>query len=167
MAFCPACGGAIVAELDPGDALKGVYPVAVGEWDVAHLPPNVNRDWEEAVSVFQVRAYSSAVVMCGRTLEAAAESLDIGGRTLQQRISAMLGSGLITAQFKDVMNYVRLIRNTGAHAGTEVTPESAEGTMRFTLQTLRLLFEVPGELARLRGEPVELHGQTETPGESD
>jgi hypothetical protein len=51
---------------------------------------------------------------------------------------------------------VRVIRNVGAHAAEqEVTPDTAEGTMRFTQQMLRLLFEVPGELHRLTGHPPE------------
>ncbi len=59
------------------------------------------------------------------------------------------------------MDYVRLIRNVGAHAGKEVSPESAAGTLRFTQQTLRPLFQVPGELARLTGHPPELAGEEE------
>jgi hypothetical protein len=39
-----------------------------------------------------------------------------------------------------------------------VSEESARGAMRFTQQTLRLLFEVPGELALLTGQPPELEG---------
>jgi hypothetical protein len=34
--------------------------------------------------------------------------------------------------------------------------------MRFTLQALRLLFEVPGELGRLQGPPAELANGTES-----
>lgn len=158
---CPVCGGVIVAEIDPSDHVKNTYPSAIGEWDVGHLPPDVARDWEEARNVYRVRAYAAAVVMCGRTLEAAADALGVSGPTLGQRISKMLHEGLITRQFKDAMSYVRLIRNTGAHAGAVLSRESAEGTMRFTLQALRLLFEVPGELDRLAGEPPEVQGTTD------
>ncbi|MFL5961020.1 MAG: DUF4145 domain-containing protein [Gaiellaceae bacterium] len=106
--------------------------------------------------VFGVGAYPSAVVACGRTLEQAATERQVEGRTLQQRIEKMRQGGLVTSEFKDAMDYVRLIRNVGAHAGKEVSRESAEGTMRFTQQTLRLLFEVPAELSRLTGHPPEL-----------
>lgn len=155
-AVCPACGGPVSLELGASGAVIAAYPEVIGEWEVAHLPDAIESDWAEAVQVFRVGAFRSAVVMCGRTLEAAADGLGIDGRNLQQRINKMLDQGLITASFREVMDYIRLIRNTGAHAGADVSRESARGTMRFTQQTLRLLFEVPGELNALTGHPPEL-----------
>lgn len=131
-------------------------PERTGEWEVGHLPDSVAVIWSEAAKVYAVAAHASAVVACGRTLEQAAEERSVTGETLQQRIERMRADGFITAEFKEAMDYVRLIRNVGAHAGKEVSHESAEGTMRFTQQTLRLLFEVPGELSRLRTHPPEL-----------
>jgi Domain of unknown function (DUF4145) len=96
-------------------------------------------------------------------LEAAANRLQVPGNTLQRRIKKMLDEGLVTQSFGEAMDYIRLIRNTGAHAGAQVSRESAEGTMRFTQQALRLLFEVPGELARLQGHPPELDEPDDAP----
>jgi len=152
----------IVAELDEGEHIVAVYPKETGEWDVDHLPPDVETAWEEAVKVFRVGAYASSVVACGRTLEAAADARDMTGGTLGNRVAKMQQEGLITTEFKGAMSYVRLIRNIGAHAGRSVRRESAEGTMRFTQQALRLLFEVPTELGRLTAPPPdELEGETE------
>jgi len=161
VAQCPACGGVAIfeVELSGSEPVKAMHPEAVGEWEVRHVPADVLAIWEEAVKVFRVNANASAVVACGRTLEAAAVHRKIEKGTLQQRIEKMLNDGLITAEFRDAMDYVRLIRNVGAHAGQEVSRESAEGTMRFTQQTLRLVFEVPGELSRLTGHPPELDGE--------
>jgi Domain of unknown function (DUF4145) len=160
IASCPACGGLINIEHVPGPPAESpviqVFPDVVAEWDVHYLPEEIERDWNEAVAVFRVRADASAVVMCGRTLEASAERLQVSGQGLHQRIEKMLDQGLISASFREAMDYIRLIRNTGAHAGAQVSRESAEGTMRFTQQALRLLFEVPAELARLQGHPPEL-----------
>jgi Domain of unknown function (DUF4145) len=151
-------GGVVVFELEiGGKSFRRMLLEAVNEWEVDHGPPGVAQIWEEAVSVFRVGANASAVVACGRTLVAAADERNIEGRTLQQRIERMRGDGLITTEFRDAMDYVRLIRNVGAHAGDPVSRESAEGTMRFTRQTLRLLFEVSAELARLTGHPPELN----------
>jgi ribosomal protein S27AE len=166
-ATCPSCGGAILLETDDTDSLKAVLPERVGNWSVLHLPGAVERDWIEAIKVFDVAAYQSTVVACGRTLEAAADELGVEANTLDRRIRKMLEDGLITVGFGDAMTYVRLIRNTGAHAGETVSPESAEGTMRFTLQALRLLYEVPGELKRLRGGPIEVTGTAQVAGGGD
>ena len=137
-----------------------MLPEATGEWQVAHLPQALAGIWDEAINVFRVQANASAVVQCGRVLEQAATERNIEGRTLQARITKMAAEGHITAEFSAVMDYVRLIRNVGAHAGRDVSRESAEGTMRFTQQTLRLLFEVPGELKKLTTRPPELDEST-------
>ena len=49
----------------------------------------------------------------------------------------------------------------------EVDRETAEGTMRFTMQTLRLLYEVPGELKRLKTPPEEATGTPEDHSERE
>jgi len=161
-AACPACGGLVVAELSAtGGAIKNIEPQELGEWKVDHLPEAIGSIWDEAVTVFRVGAQASAVVACGRVLEASADTREVQGKTLQERIERMQKEGVITREFRDAMDYVRLIRNVGAHAGQDVSQESAEGTMRFTLQMLRLLFEVPTELSRLTGHPPELQGEEE------
>jgi hypothetical protein len=144
------------------DLFIAAYPSSPAEaWEVRHLEGAVARDWGDAARVFRVQAFEAAVVMCGRTLEAAADKLGIEGRTLQSRITKMLDAGLITEDFRAAMDYVRLIRNVGAHAGDPVGQESADGTMRFTQQALRMLFEVPGELHRLTDRPEELDSDGE------
>jgi hypothetical protein len=160
---CPACGGAVLFEITrEGRDFKRMLPERIGNWAVEHLPPEVEADWAEAVKVFDVGAHRMAVVACGRTLEAASHARGFEGRTLEKRIRHMMATNVITAEFGEAMTYVRFIRNTGAHAGQDVPADAAEGTMRFTLQALRLLFEVPGELGRLQGPPAELANGTES-----
>lgn len=165
-AGCPACGGVIIAELTSDlCTILDMEPTSTGEWEVDHLPESLVPLWDEAIKVFRVTAYASAVVACGRSLEAAADIRGVQGKTLNARINRMREDGLITSEFKGAMDYVRLIRNIGAHAGKEVSRESAEGTMRFTQQTLRLLFGVPKELEQLTGHPPELDEPERDTGE--
>lgn len=167
---CPACGGAVAFEStsDSLDQYIQHTPEAVAsEWQVDHLDDAVARDWGEAIRVYKVQANEAAVVMCGRTLEAAGDKLGIEGRSLQARINKMLDADLITTSFQEAMDYVRVIRNVGAHAGQPVSPATAEGTMRFTLQALRLLFEVPGELHRLTAPPEELQDEDQPEDEPE
>jgi hypothetical protein len=146
-----------------GGLVVGVFPEAVGDWQVRHLPPTVEPAWSEAIKVFGVAAYASAVVQCGRTLEAAFDARKVSGGSLSDRLARAESTGLITSEFKGAMQYARLIRNTGAHAGAEVSSSSAEGVMRFTHQALRLLFEVPAELAQLKRRVPELEGVQDEP----
>jgi hypothetical protein len=165
-ALCPACGGAVIARLAQFDGdlrVAATFPRAVGDWDVADLPDAVQPSWDEAMTVYKAGAYSSAVVMCGRTLEAAADARGIGKGTLQQRVHQMLERGLITEEFKAAMTYTRMMRNVGAHAGQTVSPDSAAGAMSFTQQTLRLLFEIPAHLRRLTEPKPDELDDDETP----
>jgi hypothetical protein len=156
LGWCPICGGVVVMELEQSGAVIAMYPARLDAWAVRHLPPAVASIWAEAGTVFGIGAFRMAVVACGRTLEQAAIERSVDAKTLQKRIEKMQDDGLITREFRNAMDYVRVIRNVGAHAGQEVTRETADGTLRFTQQTLRLLFEVPGELQRLTGHPPEL-----------
>jgi Domain of unknown function (DUF4145) len=151
MAGCPGCGGAVVME-DRGIDIQ-VFPEVTGEWAVKHLPPAVSNTWDEAVLAHQTGLPSATVVMCGRTLETAFDARQVAGSSLADRLGKAENQGLITKEFKGSLSYARLMRNVGAHAGDPVSPESAAGVMNFTLQTLRLLFEVPGELDRLTTPP--------------
>ncbi len=92
-ASCPACGGMIVAEIDGDDHIITAYPKETGEWDVDHLPADVRTPWEEAVKVYRVVANASAVVACGRTLEAAADARGVTGKTLGGRVTKMQNKG--------------------------------------------------------------------------
>lgn len=158
VAACPACGGPVMLETEPNTVrvFRVVPEDPMQEFQISHLPPEVEVHWNEVLVVAKVGANRSVVVACGRALEAAAQKLGITHGSLQQRITKMRKDGLITAQFHDAMDYVRLIRNIGAHAEKEVSEDSAMGTIMFTLQALRLLFEVPGELASLKDHPKEL-----------
>src|SRR5207245_418774 len=82
-AACPGCGGVILAELDPSDrTIWGIHPEFVGQWEVRHLPDEVQLEWDEAVRGFRAGVTTGAVVSCGRTLEAAASAFFIAGKNL-------------------------------------------------------------------------------------
>ena len=171
-ASCPGCGGIVVLRLTGSGTVADVQPRTVGEWEVAHLDPTVEPMWAEASGVFAGGYYRSAVVQCGAALEAAFDARGIGDAktSLVQRVHEAREKGLLTDDLEQAVQYARLIRNAGAHGGRavkDVSQESARGAMRFTQQTLRLLFEVPGELALLTGQPPELEGTAEADEEVD
>jgi hypothetical protein len=87
IAACPACGGAIVAELAPNGRVMDVQPKATGRWDVAGLPDAVERDWNETVTAYGAKVDYLAVVGCRRTLEAAADARGVTRGNLASRIS--------------------------------------------------------------------------------
>lgn len=162
---CPACGGIVTVEQNGQNGpVFAAFPESVGDWHVGHLPEAVEPLWTEAVGVYGGRHFRSAVVQCGAALESAFEARGVSGRSLVDRVRTARKQGWLTEDLERAVQYARLIRNAGAHGGTAVrvvSEESARGAMRFTQQTLRLLFEVPGELALLTGQPPELEGVEE------
>lgn len=164
-AVCPSCGGVVIMQIREDDTIEHTYPdPAAGTWTVGHLTDAVEAEWNEAVLVFETGANASAVVACGRTLEAAAVERGMEKGTLATRIQKMQKDGIITTEFGKAVSYARMMRNVGAHGGgaAGVPRDAATGCMRFTLQALRILFEVPGELDELTGPPPELT-QDESP----
>src|SRR6266487_2291542 len=65
-------------------------------------------------------------------------------------IQKLIDEGAVTRDFGDVLHYVRKLGNLGAHYTDEkLSHADVERALRFTVQLLRNLFEVPGELAQL------------------
>ncbi|GAB2524062.1 hypothetical protein GCM10026982_58510 [Nocardiopsis aegyptia] len=92
-----------------------------------------------------------AAVQLRRTLEAAASHHDVSERNLVQSIEKLIDKGLVTRDFGEVLQHIRKIGNMGAHATDErLGEEEVERALRFTVQVLKNLFEVPGELEELK-----------------
>jgi hypothetical protein len=153
---CPQCGGAVVIETNgPGEEPPQILKVVpeddqTGE-QVSQLPPDVDRYYAQAQRVLDAGVPDAAAVQLRKTLEAAAahfEELKIKPKdTLVARIQKMIDAGLITKQFGEVLDRVRVVGNAGAHPSDEEVDEvNVRRALRFTTQVLRNLFEIPAEL---------------------
>lgn len=156
---CPRCGGATVIETNehrelPHRALT-VLPEAEADVNlgVSHLPDDVQEYFRDSVRAMQADLPDAAAVQMRRTLEAAAAHFDdeegnrIDNGPLVQRIQRLVAAGLLTSQFGDAVHHVRQLGNLGAHAGdVRLNEAQARRALSFTTQTLRNLFEIPGEL---------------------
>ncbi len=120
-------------------------------YEVEHLPDDVAAFLFDAIRVLDSGVPDAAAVQLRRTLEASAAHHNVRERNLVASIRELIGRGLITRDFGEVLNHVRKIGNIGAHYTDErITRIEAERALRFTIQVLRNLFEVPGELELLR-----------------
>jgi hypothetical protein len=147
---CPRCGSPVTLETRPPTEPAGVLktiPDTAAVIDVAHLPPDVERYYRDAIRVLEAGVPDAAAVQLRRTLEAAAAHHEVKTGPLVQRIRKLIEAGLITADFAKVLDHIRVVGNAGAHASdTPVDEEAARRAFRFTTQVLRNLFEIPEEL---------------------
>ncbi len=170
---CPRCGGVTLVKLamgagttwqgDPIIPSAEVVPLQVTPssddfgLSVKHLPPDVQRFFEDAQRGLMAGLPDAAAVALRKTLEAAAAKKGIDDGTLFARVKKLIAEGYITTDFGAVLDHVRKIGNLGAHyTDTPLDVAEVERSLRFTTQVLRNLFEVPGELAELNSATLEV-----------
>jgi hypothetical protein len=152
---CPRCGGLVGIETNPphpeyADAVRRVIPESDTQTTIQHLPSDVERYFRGGVTVLRAGVPDAAAVQLRKTLEAAAKHVGVTTQPLVKAVQQMIDDGLITKGFAAVLDHIRVVGNAGAHAGAEeVDLVAAERAMRFTVQVLRNLFEIPGELGEL------------------
>ncbi|MFE9612088.1 DUF4145 domain-containing protein [Streptomyces sp. NPDC006012] len=158
---CPSCGGATLLEhSNPHDESDTVFlsvPTGLEESvGIKHLPKDVEQYLMGAIRVLSIGEPDAAAVQLRRTLEAAAAHFQISEKALVKSIEKLISDGHVTKSFAPALHHIRVIGNLGAHANDErVGQEAAERVLRFTIQLLRNLFEVPGELQMLTHQKVQ------------
>jgi hypothetical protein len=169
---CTRCAGVMCIELKTnnmgaGNQFADGTQVAVTQqvpsarqqkYQVDHLPEEVAGFFADALVVLDAGVPDAAAVQLRRTLEAAAARRGVKRSRLVDSVQELIKQGAVTQDFAELMTYVRRIGNLGAHATDEkLTPDEVDRSIRFTAQLLRILFEVPAELAALK------NGQDEVP----
>lgn len=166
---CPACGGITTMEFlfsgqqyeTPGSAIQYSQEVVIvrefpegqdGAYVVRHLPENIASYLSSSVRVLQAGVPDAAAVQLRRTLEAAAAAKGVADpkKPLVHSIQKLIENGHVTRDFAEALGHVRKVGNQGAHYTDEqLNSSDVERALLFTVQFLRNLFEVPGELQAL------------------
>ncbi|MEX3647512.1 DUF4145 domain-containing protein [Mycolicibacterium porcinum] len=157
---CPDCAGLTVVEtngtVNPGtkNQILRVYPDADdATHGIRHLPNDVKQYFEGARRVLDAGVPDAAAVQLRKTLEAAAAHFGVSERNLMRSIERLIEDGLVTRQFGSALHHIRAVGNAGAHATDErVDDTKALQALGFTIQLLRNLFEVPGDLREIAGD---------------
>jgi hypothetical protein len=97
-----------------------------------HVPAALRREWEEARTCFNVKAYTACAVMARRTLEGTCKDQGVNARTLSRGLEAMRAHGVIDGLLGEWADALRVLGNQGAHfTGRPVTREDAEDSLAF------------------------------------
>lgn len=160
---CPDCAGITVVETNGtvGAGMKNeILRVSPDDEDssqeIRHLPYDVKQYFIGARRVLDAGVPDAAAVQLRKTLEAAAAHFNVSERNLMASIEKLINDGLVTKQFGKALHHIRAVGNAGAHATDEQVDDTrALQAMRFTIQLLRNLFEVPGDLSEISDEAAE------------
>ncbi|MGK5444628.1 DUF4145 domain-containing protein [Micromonospora sp. URMC 105] len=96
------------------------------------VPTELRREFEEARTCFEAKAYTAAVVMVRRTLEGIGVDNEITERPLARQIERMKSEGLIDQSIAEWADSLRVLGNQGAHyTGRQVSREDANDAIDF------------------------------------
>lgn len=96
------------------------------------VPQPLAREWQEARTCFDSKAYAACVVMVRRTLEGTCEFQGVANGTLAQRLTKLREEGLIDGTLAEWADALRIAGNQGAHfTGEAVSRQDAEDALAF------------------------------------
>lgn len=112
------------------------------------VPKSIRSQWEEASQCFDAKAYTAAVVMVRRALEATCAEHGVKERTLAASLRSLKEKDLINGTLVEWADALRVLGNEGAHyTGKAVNREDAEDALAFAdalidyMYVLRLRFD--------------------------
>jgi hypothetical protein len=105
------------------------------------VPEGLRREWEEARTCFDAKAYAACVVMVRRTLEGTCEEQGIKVKNLQKALQELANTGRIDQTLAEWANVLRRVGNRGAHYTGEAVPrQDAEDALAFAEALLDHLY---------------------------
>lgn len=105
------------------------------------VPKGLRREWEEAQTCFDAKAYAACVVMVRRTLEGTCEEQGVKAKTLHKALQELAEAGHIDQTLAEWANVLRRVGNRGAHyTGEPVPRQDAEDALAFAEALLDHLY---------------------------
>jgi hypothetical protein len=121
---------------DYGNGFEGDEPIIVFPEPRRlnpQIPLSLRREWEEAKTCFDAKAYAACAVMTRRTLEGTCTELGVKDKNLARALKNLEKQKLIDGMLAEWAKALRLAGNRGAHfTGEEVSREDAENALSFT-----------------------------------
>jgi len=115
------------------------------------IPAGLRREWEEAQTCFQAKAYAACVVMVRRTLEGTCAEQGVNERTLKMSLTKLVDDGLVDKTLALWADALRIAGNRGAHyTGTDVPREDAEDALAFAEALLDHIYVLRKRFERFR-----------------
>lgn len=115
------------------------------------IPKELRNAHDEARKCFDSKAYTAAVVMCGRTLEGTCEKQGIKERTLQRSLDEMKTRGIIDSHLSEWADTLRGVRNTAAHYNDQdVSRQDASDALAYCEALLDYLYVLKARFEEMK-----------------
>jgi len=122
------------------------------------IPSGLRATHDEARRCFHAKAYTAAVVMCGRTLEGTCKNQGITAPTLQKSLDQMKANGIIDGRLAEWADTLRSVRNAAAHFSEQVVDrQDAEDAIAYCEALLDYIYV-------LKSRFDEMKSRRDTPG---
>jgi hypothetical protein len=129
-----------------------VHPTARPSYLEAGVPPEIRRDFEEALQCQAAGFKYGAALVGRRVLQAAVREKGGHGRDLKAEIDS-LPTDTLNAPLKESAHEIRFVGNDAAHAD-EVTDGDVADLLGFTRDVLHSLYVVPHRVAARKKPPA-------------
>jgi hypothetical protein len=134
--LCPSCGKGSVHS-------DGVFPRPVYGVEIDGLPDMVKKAYQEARNCMSVTSYTACELICRSILMhvSVEKGADIN-QSFEAYVSFLEKNGYITPVMKDWVKLIKEHGNKAAHKLESPDRNRAECTFMFTLELLRLIYEM-------------------------
>lgn len=137
--LCPHCGSGSVTN-NPFDQ---IWPGTPFGPVIKGLPKDVQAAYDEACNCMAVNAFTSCELICRKILmHVAVDKGALEGDTFVNYINSIEALGYITPPMKGWVDIIRKNGNDSTHRLNSPDKEHAEGTIMFTAELLRLVYEM-------------------------
>lgn len=145
---------AINGDIEPTHEVAQVWPTRAPSSAPNHASPSVTRRYLEGEDAFRRGNWNSAVAMYRSALDIATKGMEgvPAGQTFFKRLEWMDQNHLITPDIRSWADHVRIEGNAALHDPDDFAQDDAKALRFFTEMFLRYVFELPGEVAKFRGE---------------
>lgn len=170
---CPRCAGVSLVELDIVSSggndigrnreiasnmdvaeIQSIPSTEYQRYHVDHLPKDVASFLSRSIRVLAAGVPDGAAAQLRKTLEAATAHRGIREATLVGSIEKLIEARMLTRDFGKAARYIHKLGNiTGHYTDEPVSQQEAEQALRFIVEVLRNLFEVPGALEEIKTRP--------------
>lgn len=152
---CSNCGQPSAIDVD-----GQIHPGRLGGVAVDGLPSDVLASYHEARQCLAVHAYTACELLCRKILMHVAVDKAQGkpGDTFANYIGVLEKAGYITPPMKGWVDLIRQHANEATHSLPAPSGDRAEGTLMFTAELLRIVYEMEHLASKYR--PALADGET-------